>query len=104
MVMIMISTRSYLSDIFGRTEVFSLVTADEISSATPVFTLPCVVHENLPPEDMIDFGHESVGNVHLIVFQQVRSADGMTYYRGDSDWHKNLHRHRSMQGSHPEVA
>lgn len=60
------------------------------------------VHKNLRPENVVGFGTAKLGSFFLIGFEQVRGADGMTFYRGDADWHKNLYRHPERQGLHPE--
>ncbi|KAK5110491.1 hypothetical protein LTR85_001020 [Meristemomyces frigidus] len=53
-------------------------------------------------ENLIGFGDSKLGSFFLVGFDQVRSADGMTYFRGDVDWQKNLHRHPERQGLVPE--
>lgn len=60
------------------------------------------VHKNIRPENFLGFGEAQLGAFYLIGFEQVRTADGMTYFRGDGDWHKNLYRHPERQGLQPE--
>lgn len=60
------------------------------------------VHKSIRPEHLIGFGGSKLGSFFLIGFDQVRSADGRTYLRGDSDWQKNIYRHPGRQGLNPE--
>lgn len=62
------------------------------------------VHKNVRPENLLGFetGHDKLEMFYLIGFEQVRSADGKTYLRGDTDWHRNIYRHPTRQGSAPE--
>ncbi|KAK4541124.1 hypothetical protein LTR36_008349 [Oleoguttula mirabilis] len=64
------------------------------------------VHKSVRPENVIGFddGCSGPGSFFLIRFQQVRSADGKTYLRGDSAWEKNIYRHPDRQGPYLEQA
>ncbi|KAF1821465.1 uncharacterized protein K489DRAFT_395180 [Dissoconium aciculare CBS 342.82] len=59
------------------------------------------VHKSIRPESWIGFGESKLGSFFLIGFEQVRSAEGMTYFRGDADWERNIYRHPSRQGLNP---
>lgn len=59
------------------------------------------VHKNIRPENMIGFGDTKLGTFFLIGFEQIRSADSMSYFRSDVDWEKNLYRHPERQGLQP---
>ena len=59
------------------------------------------VHKNIRPENLIAFGLTKLGPFFLNGFDEVRSADGMSYFRGDADWAKNLYRHPDRQGLNP---
>jgi len=62
------------------------------------------VHKNIRPETIVVFKNEvsKLGTPFLVGFENVRTADGVTYYLGDSEWEKNLYRHPKRQGSVPE--
>ncbi|KAK3631483.1 hypothetical protein LTR56_016847 [Elasticomyces elasticus] len=64
------------------------------------------VHKNIRPENILGFSSDDVklGAFYLIGFEQIRSADGKTYMRGDDELEKNLYRHPERQGPHPEEA
>lgn len=62
------------------------------------------VHKNIRPENFIGFSSSHLGSFFLIGFEQVRSADGLSYLQGDTDWHKNLYRHPLRQGPFPSEA
>lgn len=52
------------------------------------------VHKSIRPENILGFGAaDGLGVFFLIGFEQVRSADGKTYMRGDDAMEKNLYRH-----------
>jgi hypothetical protein len=59
------------------------------------------VHKSIRPESWIGFGESKLGSFFLIGFEQVRSAEGMSYFRGDADWERNIYRHPSRQGLNP---
>lgn len=59
------------------------------------------VHKNVRPDNLLGFGDTKLGSFFLVGFEQIRSADGMTYFRGDADWEKNLYRHPERQGLAP---
>ncbi|GIZ41069.1 hypothetical protein CKM354_000438500 [Cercospora kikuchii] len=59
------------------------------------------VHKNVRPDNLLGFGDAKLGPFFLVGFEQIRSADGMTYFRGDADWEKNLYRHPERQGFNP---
>jgi hypothetical protein len=56
------------------------------------------VHKNIRPENFIGFDETGLGSFYLAGFEHVRSADGITQYRSDADWHKNIYRHPERQG------
>ncbi|KAK4495509.1 hypothetical protein PRZ48_013841 [Zasmidium cellare] len=56
------------------------------------------VHKNVRPDNLVGFGDTHLGSFYLVGFEQVRSAEGMSYMQGDTDWQKNLYRHPSRQG------
>ncbi|KAF2163001.1 hypothetical protein M409DRAFT_68654 [Zasmidium cellare ATCC 36951] len=56
------------------------------------------VHKNVRPDNLVGFGDADLGLFYLVGFEQVRSAEGMTYLQGDTDWQKNIYRHPSRQG------
>ncbi|KAK6442156.1 hypothetical protein LTR95_001597 [Oleoguttula sp. CCFEE 5521] len=63
------------------------------------------VHKNIRPENLIGFENSDVAKLmafHLIGFEQIRSANGHTFMRGDDAWEKNLYRHPERQGPFPE--
>ncbi|GAB7343238.1 hypothetical protein MBLNU457_1296t2 [Dothideomycetes sp. NU457] len=65
------------------------------------------VHKNINPESLILFGYEQgssrvLGTAYLVGFEQFRSADAATLQAGDDSWIKNLYRHPSRQGIHPD--
>ncbi|KAK3617639.1 hypothetical protein LTR56_025151 [Elasticomyces elasticus] len=64
------------------------------------------VHKNIRPENILRFSPDDgkLGAFYLIGFEQIRSADGKTYMRGDDELEKNLYRHPERQGPHPEEA
>ncbi|PPJ54324.1 hypothetical protein CBER1_06137 [Cercospora berteroae] len=59
------------------------------------------VHKNVRPDNLLGFGDAKLGSFFLVGFEQIRSADGMTSFRGDADWEKNLYRHPERQGLNP---
>jgi len=62
------------------------------------------VHKNMRPETILVFPNPGkvLGTPFLVGFQMFRSADGVTYRAGDDSWSKNLYRHPSRQGTHPD--
>ncbi|KAL4932163.1 uncharacterized protein BDV17DRAFT_288240 [Aspergillus undulatus] len=72
------------------------------------------VHKNIRPETVLVFreGNDekdasdrvdhSIGPSFLIGFEKIRKAEGRTDKFGDLDWARNLYRHPSRQGLHPE--
>ncbi|KAK4893278.1 hypothetical protein LTR27_008401 [Elasticomyces elasticus] len=64
------------------------------------------VHKNIRPENILGFSSNDgkLGAFYLIGFEQIRSADGKTYMRGDDELEKKLYRHPERQGSLPEEA
>ncbi|KAI9849366.1 MAG: hypothetical protein M1830_007121 [Pleopsidium flavum] len=62
------------------------------------------VHKNIRPETIVVFKNENsvLGAPFLVGFEKVRSAEGVTYRLGDSEWQKNLYRHPKRQGTQPE--
>ncbi|KAK5702479.1 hypothetical protein LTR17_022276 [Elasticomyces elasticus] len=64
------------------------------------------VHKNIRPENILGFDSDDnkLGAFYLIGFEQIRSADGKTYMRGDDEIEKNVYRHPERQGPHPEEA
>ncbi|KAK2760027.1 hypothetical protein FQN54_002763 [Arachnomyces sp. PD_36] len=66
------------------------------------------VHKNIRPETTIIFGKEEnagtrvLGNLYLVGFEKLRPAEGMTYRTSDGDWHRDIYRHPSRQGTQPE--
>ena len=62
------------------------------------------VHKNLCPDTILVFPNPGkvLGTPFLAGFQMFRSADGLTYRYGDDSWLKNLYRHPSRQGTHPD--
>jgi len=65
------------------------------------------VHKNINPESLLLFGYEqassrNLGTAYLVGFEQFRSADAATLQAGDDSWIKNLYRHPSRQGTHPD--
>lgn len=63
-----------------------------------------LVHKNIRPETVIVFRDAVNGEVgaYILGFEQFRPVEQQTVYRGDTDWRKNLYRHPSRQGLHPE--
>lgn len=66
-----------------------------------------LVHKNIRPDNLIGF--ETAGGndpssipFYLTGFEQVRTIDGRTYMRDDTEWAKNLYRHPQRQGQFPE--
>ena len=64
-----------------------------------------LVHKNVRPETIIVLSKDTDDEVESFVlgFEQFRPLDQRSLYRGDSDWRKNLYRHLSRQGVHPEA-
>ncbi|KAK3678204.1 hypothetical protein LTR78_002300 [Recurvomyces mirabilis] len=65
------------------------------------------VHKNVRPENFLNFldsPQSDLGSCYLIGFEQIRSADGKTYLRGDDAWEKNIYRHPERQGPYPQEA
>ncbi|KAK4574842.1 hypothetical protein LTR86_001684 [Recurvomyces mirabilis] len=65
------------------------------------------VHKNVRPENFLNFldsPQSDLGSCYLIGFEQIRSADGKTYLRGDDAWEKNIYRHPERQGPFPQEA
>ena len=62
------------------------------------------VHKNMRPDTILVFPNpgKALGTPFLVGFQMFRSADGITYRSGDDSWSKNLYRHPSRQGTHPD--
>ncbi|CUS12338.1 unnamed protein product [Tuber aestivum] len=62
------------------------------------------VHKNMRPETILVFPNpgKTLGIPFLVGFQMFRAADGYTYRAGDELWSKNLYRHPSRQGNHPD--
>ena len=62
------------------------------------------VHKNMRPDTILVFPNPGkvLGTPFLAGFQMFRSADGFTYRSGDDSWAKNLYRHPSRQGTHPD--
>ena len=65
------------------------------------------VHKNINPESLLLFGNEhgsarNLGSAYLVGFEQFRSADAATLQAGDDSWTRNLYRHPSRQGIHPD--
>ena len=62
------------------------------------------VHKNMRPETILIFPNpgNTLGIPFLLGFQMFRSADGNTFRAGDHSWSKNLYRHPSRQGTHPD--
>jgi len=65
------------------------------------------VHKNVNPESLLLFGYEhgsarDLGSAYLVGFEQFRSADAATLQAGDDSWIKNLYRHPTRQGVHPD--
>lgn len=61
------------------------------------------VHKNIRPETIVIFHEESrLGPSFLTGFERIRPADTQTDHYGDLEWEKNLYRHRTRQGLHPE--
>jgi hypothetical protein len=61
------------------------------------------VHKNVRPETILLFPDAAaLGPVYLLGFENFRSAEGKTYRSGDDNWERNLYRHPSRQGIHPE--
>ena len=62
------------------------------------------VHKNMRPETILVFPSpgKALGTPFLVGFQMFQSADGMTDRTGDDSWSKNLYRHPSCQGTHPD--
>ena len=62
------------------------------------------VHKNIRPETILilEDNHSSDMWAFLTGFESFRFADGNTIYQGDEEWEKNLYRHPSRQGIHPE--
>ena len=69
-----------------------------------------LVHKNLRPDAILIFpepentpgGPFILGVPFVLGYQMFRSADGFTYRSGDDSWAKNLYRHPSRQGTHPD--
>ncbi|KAF4634224.1 hypothetical protein G7Y89_g3897 [Cudoniella acicularis] len=77
------------------------------------------VHKNIRPETILIFQSStelteneplspsikphSTPHAFLTGFENFRLAEGITLYRGDAAWDKNLYRHPSRQGVQPEV-
>jgi hypothetical protein len=67
-----------------------------------------LVHKSIRPENILIFRGQSstLGSAFLIGFESIRSEEGMTWLRGDSDWEKNVYRHPRRQGNqiqHPYI-
>ncbi|PUU76594.1 kinase-like domain-containing protein [Tuber borchii] len=62
------------------------------------------VHKNMRPDTILVFPNpgKTLGTPFLAGFQMFRSADGFSYRSGDDSWSKNLYRHPSRQGTHPD--
>jgi len=62
------------------------------------------VHKNMRPETILIIPNpgNTLGIPFLLGYQMFRSADGITFRAGDNSWWKNLYRHPSRQGAHPD--
>jgi hypothetical protein len=63
-----------------------------------------LVHKNVRPETILECrdAEDAIGPVYLFGLQNFRHVDAATLRRGDEDWWKNVYRHPSRQGLHPE--
>jgi len=62
------------------------------------------VHKNIRPETVVLFedGASSLGSAFLIGFENVRTAEGITFRIGDESWQRDVYRHPQRQGRAPE--
>lgn len=63
------------------------------------------VHKNIRPETVMVFADEGsrLGKCFLLGFEQFRPADGWTQRKGDVRLERQVYRHPSRQGLHPET-
>lgn len=62
------------------------------------------VHKNIRPETVIVFANRDsrLGKCFVMGFEQFRPVDGWTHRQGDARLERDLYRHPSRQGFHPE--
>jgi serine/threonine protein kinase len=63
------------------------------------------VHKNIRPEIVLAFERSGAVSPFICTagFESLRKEDGKTQHLGDDSFGKNLYRHPSRQGSHPET-
>ena len=62
------------------------------------------VYKNMRPDTILIFPNpgNTLGIPFLLGYQMFRSVNGITFKAGDHSWWKNLYRHPSRQGIHPD--
>ena len=78
--------------------------ASELAKSISFIHIYNFVHKNIRPETVLLFqdGVSSLGSAFLVGFENVRTAEGMTFRAGDLSWHRDIYRHPRRQGQAPE--
>ena len=81
-----------------------LLLARQVANAVVFVHSLNFVHKNMRPETILVFPNpgKTLGTPFLVGFQMFQSADKITDRPGDDSWSKNIYRHPTRQGTHPD--